>query len=258
MITLVSANDIKNAIERFAPAELAEDFDNVGLLVGSGKKEVKKILLALDADETVAGEAIGKGADMIVTHHPVIFNAPQSITDETPLGRTLLRLIENSISVFSAHTNMDKANGGLNDLMVKKLGLEVEEEHFDINNCIRICRADTTLSRLAEKLKEEYHLPFVRFTGDPERRIKRVGLCTGGGRSMAKDASDAGCDCYISGDLHYSDIRDLVFSGTDFIEIGHYYSERCVTEIFENIIKQAYPAISTIISEEMDVFLNTF
>lgn len=257
-MVLVTANDIKIAIERFAPAFLAEDFDNVGLLVGSGSKEVGKVLLALDADEKVAKEAIEKGADMIVTHHPVIFDAPKSITDETPLGRTLLMLIENSIPVFSAHTNMDKARGGLNDLMVKKLGLEVEEELFDINNCIRICRADTTLSALAKKLKEEYKLPNVRFTGNPERSIKRVGLCTGGGRSMAGDAVKNGCDVYISGDLHYSDIRSLVFSGTDFIEIGHYYSERYVTEIFENIIKQAYPAISTIISEEMDVFLNTF
>ncbi len=258
MIFLVTANDIKNAIERFAPKELAEGFDNVGLLTGSGKKEVKKVLLALDADESVAKEAVKKGADMIVTHHPVIFDAPKSITDETPLGRTLLYLIENSVPVFSAHTNMDKADGGLNDLMVKKLSLEREVELFDIDSCIRICRADTTLSALAKKLKSEYGLPFVRFTGDPERRIKRVGLCTGGGRSMASYAANLGCDCYISGDLHYSDIRNLVFSGTDFIEIGHYYSERCVTEIFESIIKQAYPEISTIISEEMDVFLNTF
>lgn len=257
-MVLVTANDIKNAIERFAPAFLAEDFDNVGLLAGSGSKEVGKVLLALDADEKAAREAIEKGADMIVTHHPVIFDAPKSITDETPLGRTLLMLIENSIPVFSAHTNMDKAEGGLNDLMVKRLSLERDEELFDINACIRICRADTTLGELAKMLKKEYKMPFVRFTGDQKRRVRRVGLCTGGGRSMASYAVSAGCDCYISGDLHYSDIRNLVFSGTDFIEIGHYYSERCVTEIFENVIKQAYPEISTIISEEMDVFLNTF
>lgn len=252
---MITVNDIKEAVENYAPQYLAEDFDNVGLLVGSGKKEVKKILLALDSDEKTAKEAECKGADMILSHHPAIFHPLKSVTDSTPEGRMLLTLAKNSISVVSAHTNMDKANGGLNDLMAYKLGLETE---LTDGGCIRICRANETLGALAHKLKKEYALPFVRFTGDPERKIKRVGLCTGGGRSMIGDAISSGCDCYISGDLSYADIRTLKFSGVDFLEIGHYYSEKYVTEIFLKIIKNAYPEISTIISEETDVFLNIF
>ncbi len=258
MIITVTAESIKNAIEAYAPTYLAEDFDNVGLLVGDKNKEVKKVLLCLDVDERTAEEAERIGADMIVSHHPVIFNTQKSITCDTPLGRTLLRLIKNSTAVFSAHTNMDKAEGGLNDLMAEKLGLSREKEFYSEDDCIRICRADMTLGQLAEKLKKEYALPFVRFTGNPKKRISRVGLCTGGGRSMAEFAAKKGCDAYISGDLHYSDIRGLLFSGVDFLEIGHFYSERPVTEIFNSVIKKAYPEIITIISEEMDVFLNTF
>lgn len=253
---MVTANDIKRVIEDFATPSLAEDFDNVGLLFGHGEQPVKKVLLSLDVDEGISREAKEKGADMIVSHHPVIFNPVKSITDATSDGRMLLTLAENSIAVLSAHTNMDKAAGGLNDLMVKKLGLKASS--VDFSGCIRICDADESLGSLAEKLKNEYRAPVIRCTGDKERKIKRVGLCTGGGRSMIYDAINAGCDCYISGDLSYSDIRTLVHSGVDFIEIGHYYSERCVTEIFERIIKNAYPEISTIISEELDVFLNIF
>lgn len=256
---MVTAEDIKKALEDFAPAYLAEDFDNVGLLVGESTKEVKTVLLALDADENTADEAVRAGADMIVSHHPVIFNAEKSVTDKTPLGRTLIKLISNSIAVCSVHTNMDKAEGGLNDLMVKKLGLMVDHEYIhDADKCMRVCRADTTLSKLCLKLKSEYDLDFVRCTGNPDRRIKRVGLCTGGGRSMTDDVIASGCDVYISGDLHYADIRKLVFAGVDFIEIGHFNSEVCVTQIFKSIINKAYPEIRTIISKEMDVFLNTF
>lgn len=255
---MVTVNDIKRVIEDYANPSLAEDFDNVGLLFGHGEQPVKKVLLSLDVDESIAREAKEKGADMIVSHHPVIFNPVKSITDATSDGRMLLTLGESSIAVLSAHTNMDKASGGLNDLMVKKLGLKASSAGAALDGCIRICDADESLGDLAEKLKKEYGAPIIRFTGDKERKIKRVGLCTGGGRSMIYDAINAGCDCYISGDLSYSDIRTLVHSGVDFIEIGHYYSERCVTEIFERIIKNAYPEISTIISEEMDVFLNIF
>lgn len=258
VIITVTAENIKNAIEAYAPLYLAEDFDNVGLLVGDKNKEVKKVLLCLDVDERTAEEAEKTGADMIVSHHPVIFNAQKSITQDTPQGRMLLRLIKNSTAVFSAHTNMDKADGGLNDLMAEKLGLSCEEGLCSKDECIRICRADMTLRQLAEKLKKEYALPFIRFTGNPEKRVSRVAVCTGGGRSSAQLAVEKECDAYISGDLHYADIRELAFSGVDFLEIGHFYSERPVTEIFNSVIKKAYPEIITIISEEMDVFLNTF
>lgn len=255
---MITAGDIKRVIENYAPPALAEDFDNVGLLVGDSEKCVKKILLTLDVDEQTAMEAVSLGADMIVSHHPVIFTPPKSVTNETALGRTLMTLIKNSVAVLSAHTNMDKAKGGLNDLMAERLGLSIEEDVSDAEKCIRICRADTTLGELASCLKSEYNVPHVKFTGNPERVIKRVGICTGGGRSMAEDAAAAKCDVFISGDLHYSDIRDLVFSGVDFIEIGHYYSEYPVTEIFKSVINAAYPEISTIISKEKDVFLNNF
>lgn len=255
---MVTAGDIAKTLEGFAPAYLAEDFDNVGLLVGESSREVKTVLLALDADENTACEAVKMGADMIVSHHPVIFNAEKSITDKTPLGRTLIKLISNSIAVCSVHTNMDKAKDGLNDLMVKKLGLEIDPDFIDSDKCMRVCRADTTLSKLCLRLKEEYGLDFVRCTGRSDKKVKKVGLCTGGGRSMTDDVIASGCDVYISGDLHYSDIRKLLFSGVDFIEIGHFNSEVCVTQIFKSIINKAYPEIRTIISKEMDVFLNTF
>lgn len=253
---MITVKMIASAIAAFAPEALAADFDNVGLLLGRSDKEVKTVLLCLDVDENTAAEAVEAGADLIVSHHPVIFHAIRRITDETPTGRMLMTLFKNDIAVISAHTNLDTTEDGLNDQMAKKLGLNVvgdletgEGEH----TCGRICEADTTLSRLAETVKNAYGLPFIRHTGDGDRKISRIALCTGGGRSLTKDVSAKNCDVYISGDLHYADIRELALSGIDYIEIGHFDSERPVTELFDETLHKAFPSLRLIRSGEQNI-----
>src|SRR5689334_11051717 len=123
----VSCGLIIEALERLAPSSLALEWDNVGLLVGESNRAVNKALIALDATDQVVEEAVTKGADLIITHHPVIFHPVKRVTDQTVLGRRLLKLIKNNISVYSAHTNLDIANGGVNDVLFELLGLRDKE-----------------------------------------------------------------------------------------------------------------------------------
>ena len=115
--------EITNCLENEFPPEYAEDFDNIGLLVGRCDKNVTKVLVCLDCNKNVVKEAINIGAQLIVTHHPVIFNPIKSITDSTDAGEMLISALENNISIYSAHTNADSAPNGLTDTVCKKLGL---------------------------------------------------------------------------------------------------------------------------------------
>jgi dinuclear metal center YbgI/SA1388 family protein len=116
-------SQIMEIIEKLAPTDIAEEWDNVGLLVGRGNADVSKVLIALDALDAVVDEAIALGADAIITHHPAIFRPINRITDESTSGRRLLRLIEGGICLYSAHTNLDAADGGVNDMLFDIFGL---------------------------------------------------------------------------------------------------------------------------------------
>ena len=234
-------SEISDIIESYAPGMLAEDYDNVGLLLGNGEREAKKVLLSLDVDEFVAEEAVRWGADMIVCHHPIMFSPIKKITSETSEGRCILKLIENKIALYAAHTNLDSAKGGLNDLMCEILSLE---------NCSPLSGdSDTgigrvgdlpyemTLGELAERVKELFSLDCVRYSGAANRKVKTIALCSGGGGSLVYDAVSSGADVYISGDLKYNNVRDLVFSGMGFVEIPHYSSEIFAPRLFEKLLQ---------------------
>ena len=193
---MTKVSDIIKVMEKFAPSELKEDFDNVGLLIGKEDGKVRKVLLALDVDESVALEAIEFGADLIICHHPLIFDGLKSIAEKNFVERTAALLIENKIALYAMHTNLDIVKGGLNDLFAKKLGLKVKSALAD-DGCGRICSVKTTLSELAEKVKAEFFLPYIRYSGNGERVIKKVALCTGGGRSFVDDVIESGADVYI-------------------------------------------------------------
>ena len=251
--------EITDILESYAPKHMAEDYDNVGLLIGDGGRECKSALLCLDVDEFVAEEAIKKGVELIISHHPIMFSPIKKITADTSEGRCILKLIENNIALYSAHTNLDSANGGLNDLMCEILGLESTSVLADTDKGFGIGRVgnlkeSVTLRELAENVKTLFSLDGVRFSGNEEKRVDKVALCSGGGSSLIYDAVASGADVYISGDLKYNNVRDLVFSGVGFIEIPHYKSEIFAPKLFEKIL-EGY--VKTCISEcNIDIFNN--
>ena len=246
--------DIIKELEKVAPVHLAEDFDNVGLLLGDYEAEVKKVLLCLDVDEFTAKEAKEKGADMIISHHPLIFHPIKSLEYSSSAARCIKTLIKSDIAVYSAHTNMDIAKGGLNDLFCDKLSIEVigdlAEGEFA---CGRICETDITMTEMIERVKKAYNLSSVRYSGNLDNKVKRIAICSGSGRGLVADAVREKADLYITGDLTYSDIRNLLENGISYIEVEHFTSEISVTEIFEDIIKKAFPDVEILISEEKNV-----
>ena len=173
----VKCRDIMWLMEDLAPAKLAEEWDNPGLNVGNPDAEVKKILVALDATEAVIDEAVEKGADMIVTHHPLLFHPVKKINYDKPDGRKIIKLIRNNINVFASHTNLDTANGGTNDHLADIIGLkDVKVLSVSTPEGMGIGRygildTDTTLGILSVKIKEALGLDAVRVTGNLSRKM---------------------------------------------------------------------------------------
>lgn len=244
--------EIANCLENEFPPEYAEDFDNIGLLAGRLDKEVTKVLVCLDCNKNVVKEAIKIGAQLIVTHHPVIFNPIKSITDSTDAGEMIVSALENSISIYSAHTNADSAPQGLTDTVCDKLGLTPTgnmEGHL-----ARICTASTgmTAKKLCERIKEEFHLDKLYSTFTKDREIKTVAVCNGGGGGeLVGIAMSIGADVYISGDLKHHEISSFkVSDNIDFIEIRHYDCERIVTEIFKDRLTKKF-------GDKLEVIIST-
>ena len=251
--------DVCAEIESYAPLNLAEDFDNVGLIVGNSGEDVTSVVLTLDVDMEVAQEAKELGANLIVSHHPLIFEPVNQINNSSPIGRLLLYLIENRIAVYSAHTNLDSAKGGLNDILAGIAGLEDcvpltgENEESGLGR-IGKAQAGTTVEILAKRLKAVLGLPYIRFTGDGQREVVRVALCTGSGGSLVKDAIKNSAQVYITGDMKYHGVREAVDSGLNIIELGHYDSEITATRLFEKILS---PIVKTHITKVNTNIFNT-
>lgn len=221
----MKCSDICTLIELEYGPEYACDWDNVGLLAGRRDREVKKILLALDATDEVVQRAAGQGADMLITHHPMIFSPIRRVTDEDMTGRRLLTLIQNDICYYAMHTNYDTR--GMADLAAGLLNLQectVLEEVRDGEGIGRagILPAYMTLEECARLVKETYQIPNVRLFGAPDTKVRTAAVCPGAGKSTLKEALRLGCDVYITGDIDHHTGIDAVDQGLCIIDAGHY------------------------------------
>ena len=232
---MVKLTQISAFLEKLYPFEYAEDFDNVGLLAGRFEKDVQKVIVCLDCDKNVVNEAIKEKAQLIITHHPVIFNPVKRIVDNTDEGEMLVNAMENGISIYSAHTNFDSAPNGITDTVAKKLGLCVISNMEGVLG--RICSAPdgTDAKSLCKKIKEEFNIKTLYSTFTENRKIHTVAICNGGGGgSMVSVAQQLNADVYISGDLKHHEILSLkINDNIDFIEMRHYDSEVIVCDILK-------------------------
>ena len=258
---MIKLSEIINCLEQAFPPEYAEDFDNIGLLLGRREKEVTKVLLCLDCNKNVVDEAIREGVQLIVTHHPVIFNPIKNINDDSDHGEMLVSAIEHDISIYSAHTNADSAPGGLTDRVCKKLNLCITGNME--GNLGRVCNVPegTTAKSLCEKIKEEFNPGKIYSTFAKDRKINSVAVCNGGGGGeLPEIAMKLGADVYISGDLKHHEISALkVNDSIDFIEIRHFDCEKIVTELFFDTLSEKFKdALEIVISStEVSPLLDT-
>lgn len=236
-------------LEELAAQSMACSWDNPGLLVGWKEKEVRKVYLALDATDQVIGDAVREGADLLLTHHPLLFKPLKRIDGGDFIGRRVIKLIQNGICCYAMHTNYDSAPGCMADLAAAKIGLE--DGHI-LETCgekdgvpYGIGRVGTltgapTLRELAERVKEAFHLPFVTVYGDlgSEQKIQVCAVSPGSGGSMIGAALKWKADVLVTGDIGHHDGIDSVARQMAVIDAGHYGLEHIFMEHVEGYLKE--------------------
>ena len=246
-----------------APFYSQSSFDNAGFLVGRSDKQVKRILVALDITEAVAHEAAQLQADLIISHHPVIWDGAKSVTDETLLGRKLLALLQNDIAAICAHTNLDAAKGGVNDCLAAALGLRDTEllkvygtyedgTPYGIEQ-IGTVEGDMPLTAFAAQVKKTLGSNGVRYV-DAGKPVRKVAVGGGSCSSSIKDAAAAGCDTFVTADVKYDSFLDAKALGLNLIDAGHYPTENLVCSVLVDWLKEGFSDTEVILSDHKEVF----
>ena len=254
---MTTVGEILTFLEVLAPRSMKMDWDNVGLLCGGRSRPVTKILVALDPFEGVCREAAQWGAELIVTHHPLIFQPLKAVTDDTAIGRTVQLLCAEGISAINAHTNLDCAPGGVNDCLAAALKLKdirvispsgVDElgREWGLLRQGRVERQ--ALSDFLPKLKAALGCEGLRYVsgGKP---VERVAVGGGACASELQDAVNAGCDTFVTADVKYNQFWDAKDLGLNLIDAGHFPTENVVVSQLAEKIAAQFPELTVKISE---------
>ena len=245
-----------SALERFAPLPLQESWDNAGLQVGLTETEVSGALLCLDVTEQIVDEAVRKGCNLIVSHHPLLFRGLKTISDLTDVQRTVMKAIQQQVCVVSMHTNMDNAKAGVNFKIAEKLGLQ-QVQFFASKTVDGIEAGSGVVGMLTEPLAADDFVKAVKKAFDVEcalcnqllrRPIQKVAICGGAGDFLLDAALAEGADAFITGEMHYHQYFGYE-QRIQICVIGHYQSEQFTTEIFRDIILRECSGVKTCIAE---------
>jgi dinuclear metal center YbgI/SA1388 family protein len=242
----VMANWLIKQLEAWAPCHWAEEWDNVGLLLGDANRPAQRVLVALDVTDATVQEAIENKYDFIVCHHPLIHDPLKKINTDTPTGRKIIALLSAGISLYCIHTNLDKAPGGVNDCLFEKLGLQNPSPLVDCeckSPCLGLVGtlpAPMTLAQFAAFAKNALNENNIRYAGNPDKEIFTVGLCGGDASHPRywKAAQDKKCDVFLTGDLRYHGTQDALEAGLVMLDITHYAGEIGVVEAIVRYIQQ--------------------
>ena len=235
---MLKIRDICEALNAFAPFETCEKWDNSGLLAGSAEMTVTGVHCALDLSRRVLKEASDSGANLIVTHHPILFGGRKNLREDDEEGAMLCELVRNHIALIACHTNFDKANGGVNDILAEKLGLtDVAPIEGDEEGYLRMGTMDAeTLADFAKQVRATLG-DAVRVYGSHDAEIRKVAVCGGAGGEFAAIAKAAGADAYVTGEMRYHDSLDLAQAGFATLHCGHDATEKLAVEKLADIVK---------------------
>ena len=245
-----------NALERFAPLPLQESWDNAGLQVGLTEAEVSGALLCLDVNEQIVDEAVRKGCNLIVSHHPLLFRGLKQVSGGDYVQRCVIKAIKNDIVVASMHTNMDNAMNGVNWKIAEKLGL-VNGRFFAQKQVDGVEAGSGVVGELPQPMAAKDFIQLVKERFQVEcamcnellaRPVRKVAICGGAGDFLLDDAMREGADAFITGEMHYHVYFDHE-QQVQICVIGHYQSEQYTSEIFRDIIQRECPGVRTEIAE---------
>ena len=251
----MKVKDIIKVIEEFAPLSIQEGWDNSGLCVGSPEDEVSSVLLALDCTPALVDEAISCGADMIITHHPLIFSGLKKISPDNMVGEAVIKAIKAGISIYAAHTSADKVLEGVSGAMAARLGLQkvtiLDEDGEGTGlGVVGDLPQPMTSDEALAFVKERFGLKVVKSSAPLKDMISRVAMCGGSGGSLIGAARKSGAQLYISGDISYHNF--FTPEGFMIMDIGHYESEIEIVDIFSSLIKKNFPTFAVRITQNIN------
>lgn len=220
-----SCSEIVDHITKLFPDSLAEAYDNTGLILGSTSSMVDKVLVCLDITNDIVTEAIDIGAQMIVSHHPLIFKPIKNISYDSKPTSTLVGIIKENINVYSLHTNFDNACSGMNDILADKFDLKNINKFEGGTGRYGELASPTTLKTFAQFVKQLLGADYVKVTGDINKMIRRVGIVGGAGSDFIVSAVNAGCDVLLTGDLKHHNALDALDNSIALIDGSHYFTE---------------------------------
>ena len=246
---MTTIQNVFDELCRMAPLELQMDYDNAGFQIGRGSAPVSRVLLALDVTDAVAQEAAELGAALIISHHPLIFHPLKNITDADPAAERILRLAENKIAVISMHTNLDIAEGGVNDVLIRLLGAQ-PQEGLDADNCGRVgdlpeaCGMEVFLARCKARLG----VGSLRYY-DAGKPVRRLAVMGGAGGDALEDAWRKGCDTYVTADLKYHQFLRAEELGLNLIDGDHFCTENPVIPVLRDRLAAAFPDVEFFVGQ---------
>ena len=241
----VTIGELAELLDEMIPLQLAESWDNVGLMLGRRNRPVKRILLALDMTQEVVAQAIAKKADMLLTHHPAIFRKLSNVTDADWQQELLLQLAEHGIAVYSAHTNLDCVANGVNAVLSKRLRLQ-DDDVLDASNGlgrIGFLAEPQSLQSFAQQVKKMLNADYVT-VGDAGKKVQRVAICGGTGSDLLELALAQGADTLVTGDVKYHEAQRAVFSGLNIIDAGHQPTELPVLDDLADRLSLRFSEVS--------------
>lgn len=257
----VSCSAIIESLEEHSAPSFAESWDNVGLLAGGREKEVGKVCIALDATDEVIEEAIRRGADLLLTHHPLIFSPIKRVTADDFTGRRIVKLLRHDISYYAMHTNFDVM--GMADAAADEMGLK-ERQVLDITYEDEISKEGIgrygklpqvmTLEECASYVKQVFRLESVKIYGEPGSAIECAAISPGSGKSMIKAAVAAGAEVLITGDIEHHEGLDAMAQGLMVIDAGHYGIEKIFVPYMVEYMKREFPGLEIFAAKEKNPF----
>ena len=238
--------DVAAFFEDRVPSDLMENYDNVGLLCGFPEQEVSRILVVLDITLEAIQEAVALGAELIVSHHPLIFTPLRQILDDTPEGKRVIQLLKSGLSAICLHTNLDRLTGGVNTALVRALGGEDEEQLPEIG-CVCRLPERMGLSVFLEQTREALDAMDMRYH-DAGRDVENLAVCGGAGGDILYTAAKLGCDTVLTGEIKHHQWIDGAELGLNLIEGGHFATENVVTGVLAEMLRLEYPEVDVCLS----------
>lgn len=240
--------DIIDILEAFAPSATQEPWDNAGLCIGSPRQPVHGVLVGFDCTKALIDEAVARGADMVVTHHPLIFGGLKRIDPEDPVGAAVIAAVRQGVAVYAAHTNADKAPEGVNTLMAARLGL-VDPHPLDESGLAWIGQLPEPMDGPAfcAYVKARFSLTALRCSA-PVAQVVTVATSCGSGSSFAEKAYAAGAEAFVTGDVSYHHF--FAPEGRMIVDIGHYESEIDIVAKFVSVLQKKLPTFAVCTTHE--------